>query len=51
LITIIKTSTLKWLGHVNRKEAHREPKTVVQVFLGWEKEGKTKKEVAGLHGR
>jgi hypothetical protein len=26
LVTIIKTLRLKWLGHVNRMEDHREPK-------------------------
>jgi hypothetical protein len=26
LVTIIKTLRLKWLGHVNRMEDHKEPK-------------------------
>jgi hypothetical protein len=34
LVTIIKTSRLKWLGHVNRMEDHREPKRVLQGIPG-----------------
>jgi hypothetical protein len=44
LVTIFKTLRLKWLGQVNRMEDHREH---YRVFLGWEEERKTKKEVAG----
>jgi hypothetical protein len=34
LVTIIKTLRLKWLGHVNRMEDHREPKRVLQGIPG-----------------
>jgi hypothetical protein len=31
LVTVIRTSRLKWLSHANRMEDHREPKTALQV--------------------
>jgi hypothetical protein len=34
LVTIIKTSRLKWLGYVNIMEDHREPKGVLQGIPG-----------------
>jgi hypothetical protein len=34
LVTAIKTLRLKWLGHVNRMEDHREPKRALQGIPG-----------------
>jgi hypothetical protein len=34
LVTTIKTSRLKWLGHVNRMEDQREPTRAIRVILG-----------------
>jgi hypothetical protein len=34
LVYIIKTLRLKWLGHVNRMEDHREPKRALQGIPG-----------------
>jgi hypothetical protein len=34
LVTIIKTSKLKWLDHVKRMEDHREPKRALQIISG-----------------
>jgi hypothetical protein len=34
LVTVIKTSKLKWLRHVNRKEDHRESKRAVHGIAG-----------------
>jgi hypothetical protein len=34
LITVIKTSRLKWIGHVNRMEDHGETKRELQGFPG-----------------
>jgi hypothetical protein len=46
LVAIIKTPRLKWPGHVNRMEDHRELKSATGYSWKW-KERKTKKEVAG----
>jgi cobyrinic acid a,c-diamide synthase len=40
LVTIIKTMRLKWLGHVNRMEDHREPKRFLGVGEGEENQKK-----------
>jgi hypothetical protein len=34
LVTVVKTPRLKWLGHVNRTEDHREPKRALQDIPG-----------------
>jgi hypothetical protein len=34
VVTVIKTLRLKWLGHVNRIEDHREPKRALQGIPG-----------------
>jgi hypothetical protein len=46
LVTIIKTSRLKWLGHVNRMKDHTEPKRALQVTHGVE-EGEKPQERFG----
>jgi hypothetical protein len=43
LVTIIKTLRLKWLGHVNRMEDHREPKRALQGIPGGGRRGKPRK--------
>jgi hypothetical protein len=44
LVTVIKTSRLKWLCHVNRKEDHRESKrTVHGIAGGGRRRGKPRK--------
>jgi hypothetical protein len=43
LVTIIKTLRLKWLGHVNRMEDHREPKRALYIPGSGRRRGKPRK--------
>jgi hypothetical protein len=46
LVTIATALRLKWLGHINRMEDHREPKRALQSIAGgWVREKERKKEV------
>jgi hypothetical protein len=38
MVTIIKISRLKWLGHVNKMENYKQSKRAQRVFMGVEGE-------------